>query len=99
MTQLGSCRQGDHEACIRSVFPERKDCTCACHKMSSMVVGHRPTSRDPRVTSRQKSWNQHWYYAAFPSTSGAVVKEYVDETIVREPLTKEELWSRLQTHR
>jgi hypothetical protein len=90
MGLMGSCRQGDHEACIRTVYPERKDCSCACHKLSSMRVDHKPTSRDPRVKSRQQSWNGSWWLAAWPG----YVEEYRDESIIREPLTPEELWKR-----
>lgn len=96
MVQLGSCRQGDHEACIRTVYPERKgkdgkyECTCNCHKSSSLSVQHKPTMRDPRVKSRQQSWSGHWWYAAFPKET----IEYTDESIIQEPLTPEELWKR-----
>ena len=91
MVLMGSCRQGDHEACIRTVYPDRKrDCDCACHKLSSMRTDHKPTSRDPRVKSRQQSWAGHWWFAAFPKA----VLEYTDESIIQEPLTPEELWKR-----
>jgi len=90
--QAESCRSGDHEACIRTVYPERDKhvCSCSCHKISSMRTDHKPTSRDPRVRTRHASWYQHWWLAAFPGDA----KEYTDESIIREPLSKEELWKR-----
>src|SRR5690606_6814538 len=96
----GSCRQGDHEACIQAVYPERRTkagkraCHWACHKGTSINPSHRPTMADPRVTSRERSMNQHWYWAVW----GKPVKTYTDESVIREPLTKEELWTRQATH-
>ena len=88
-----SCSNGDHEACVVSIYPTRlRDCVCRCHRQA-INVEHKPTSRDPRVRSRQKNWQgSKWYVNAFP----APPKVTVDESIIQEPLTREELWQRLQ---
>lgn len=104
MSVLGNCKQGYHEDCVATIVSftatlgqVRQRCSCSCHKSGRMDVEHRPTSRESRVMTRGRSWNQHWAYAAFgvPKSQGGYTKEYVDESIKQEPLSKEELWKRM----
>lgn len=110
-TVMASCLQGDHTACIQSVYPDarqadpftgkrRRVCACSCHKSTSMVPDFKPTIRDTRYMTRDRSMNPSWYLAVWgkkvqtydaselPEDSG--LREFAE----RGPLTKEELWRR-----